>query len=185
MPDESAENKVSFIPFHAINEFMTSEYRIEIIRDVLFSINDLPEDQRNPIHKLTVRYVKIPGFRNSLKAPAQLRLRPTVDAFEKKPDLVAAILSAWAGLNAELGKLVYDLLLERGWEILPPDTDRRKIPGFLIVWPKSESFEEINRAFREKYPEVEVSDNDVALMTVWMSGRLPYQTSERTHHVHT
>ena len=175
IPEEKSEKKVSFLPFHAINEFMTSEYRLEVVRSTLAALPDLPEKFQNPINKLTGRLVKIPGFRHSLKAPTPLRIKPTVDAFEKSPDLVAAILSAWAEAHVGLQENVYALLQSRGWEILPIDAERARLPGFITVWPHGENFDVLNQAFNDMYPEAAASRNDVSLMVVWMSGRLPYQ----------
>ena len=177
-PEEKSEKKVSFLPFHAINEFMTSEYRLEVVRSTLSALPGLPEKYQSPINKLTGRLVKIPGFRHSLKAPAPLRIKPTVEAFEKSPDLVAAILSAWAEAHAELLENVYTLLQARGWDILPIDAERLRLPGFITVWPHGENFEVLNQAFKDMYPEAAASSNDVSLMVVWISGRLPYQFTE-------
>jgi hypothetical protein len=178
MPEEKGEKKVSFLPFHAINEFMTSEYRLEVVRSTLAALPDLPEKFQSPIDKLTGRLVKIPGFRHSLKAPTPLRVKPTVDAFEKSPDLVAAILSAWAEAHAGLRENVYSLLQARGWEILPIDAERARLPGFISIWPHGENFEVLSQAFREMFPVAAASSDDIALMVIWISGRLPYQFTE-------
>ena len=178
MPEEQGEKKASFLPFHALNEFMTPEYRLEVIRGVLSAQPGLPDSLRHPIDKLTGKLVKIPGFRNSLKAPTPLRIKPTVEAFEKSPNLVAAILSAWAENHADLREKVFTLLESRKWDILPINADRSKLPGFLTIWPQNENFDVLNQAFREIFPEFEAPNNDVSLMVVWLSGRLPYQFTE-------
>ena len=77
--------------------------------------------------------MQTPGFRNSAKAPVAKRVKPTAEAFTKSPHLVAAILSAWAAANVEFRQRVYDLLTERGWELLPVDADRAQLPGFPIL----------------------------------------------------
>lgn len=178
MPEDKSEKKVSFLPFHAINEFMTSEYRLEVVRSTLAALPELPEQYQNPINKLSGRLVKIPGFRHSLKAPTPLRIKPTVDAFEKSPELVAAILSAWAEVHTGLRENVFALLQARGWEILPIDAERLKLPGFITIWPQGENFEALSQAYSEMFPEAPASNDDIALMVVWISGRLPYQFTE-------
>ncbi len=175
MPATQSDRKISFLPFHALNEFMTSEFRQEVVRNTLAGLSDLPEHQRNAINKLTSKLVKIPGFRHSLKAPVSLRTRPTTEAFEKNPALVASIMAAWAESHADLRQKVYDLLQKRGWELLPLDADRTQLPGFLTVWPRGENFDGINHAFIDAYPGYLASSDDVSLMVVWLSGRLPYQ----------
>jgi hypothetical protein len=59
------------------------------------------------------------------------------------------------------------------WGILPLEADRTKLPGFLIYWPKGETFEVLYQSFSEKYPEAQVSLDEASLMAVWLSLRLP------------
>jgi hypothetical protein len=169
------DKEVSFFPFHAINEFMTDEYRDEVVRSVLLSYDSLSEEYRGRIDRNIKKNVQIPGFRNSSKAPAQLRVKPATDSFQKNPALVAAILSAWAELHTNLRQQVYDVLISRGWELLPVDADRTKVPGFLPKWPKGDDFEILYQAFTTTYPDIDPEMNDVSLMVVWLSGRLPYE----------
>jgi hypothetical protein len=169
---------VQFLPFHALNDFMRPDFRLEVVRTTLNALSDLPENFRSPIDRLTKKVVHVPGFRNSVKAPTPLKVRPMAEAFEKSPDLVAAILSAWAEVHTVLRQQVYDLLIARGWEVLPPETDRTKLPGFLTRWPKGEDFDVLNAAFEEKYPETKSNNDEISLMIVWLSSRLPYHLAE-------
>jgi hypothetical protein len=164
-----------YLPFHAINQFMRDDYRLSVIRSVLSALPSLPEEFRAPIDRLTKKTVRVPGFRNTVKAPVSIRVKPTVDAFEKSPQLVAAILSAWAAIYPELRQMVYDLLVSRGWEILPAEADRTKLPGFIPTWPRGEDFEILNKAFVEAYPDAQIENDDVSLMVVWLSVRLPFK----------
>jgi hypothetical protein len=171
------DNKTTqFLPFHAINEFMRDDYRAIVIRSTLHSLSGLPEEYRDPVDRLTKKNVQVPGFRISTKAPVPLRLKPTIDAFAKHPQMAAAIISAWAEVHNGLRTQVHDLLAARGWEILPPEADRTKLPGFIPSFPKEEDFEKLTTAFKEKYPTIEASDDDISLMIVWVGGRLPFQS---------
>jgi hypothetical protein len=167
--------KARFLPFHAINEFMRPDFRLAVVRAALQAAPSMPNDLRQPLDRLVKKVVRVPGFRDGSKAPTPLKVRPTAEAFEKSPDLVGAILAIWAQSNAELSQQVYDLLVEKGWEVLPVEANRAKLPGFMTVWPKGQGFEGLNQAFREKYPQVEASSDDISLMVVWVSGRLPYE----------
>jgi hypothetical protein len=167
--------KARFLPFHAINEFMRSDYRLTVVRAALQAAPSMPEDLRQPLDRLVKKVVKVPGFRDGSKAPTPLKVRPAAEAFEKSPDLVGAILAIWAQSKPELRQQVYDLLMEKGWEILPAEANRAKLPGFMTAWPKSQDFEALNQAFHQKYPAVEASSDDISLMVVWVSGRLPYE----------
>jgi len=172
------EEMTQFLPFHALNEFMRDDYRLEVIRTALSVLPNLPEEQREAVERLTRRLVQTPGFRNSAKAPVAKRVRPTAEAFAKNPQLVAAILAAWAQAHPELRQRVFDLLTERGWELLPVDADRTQLPGFFTQWPKDEDFEKINQAYTVKFPDLPASTDDVSLMVVWLSVSLPYDFDE-------
>ncbi|MCB9134721.1 MAG: hypothetical protein H6636_04790 [Anaerolineales bacterium] len=171
-----SKKEVSFLPFHALSHFMRDDFRQTVIRRTMNALSDLPDGLRANIDKQTKRFVTVPGFRNSVKAPVGLKIRAMNDAFEKRADLVGALLAGWVETHAELRQQVYDLLTERGWEVLPLDADRTKLPGFLTVWPANEDFEVLNEAYKAKYPdESEVTTDDVSLMAVWISTRLPLE----------
>lgn len=168
------EEQIAFLPFHALNEFMTDAYRQAVIRTVVSSLQKLPAELRSPIDRMTKQVVQVPGFRNSTKAPAAVKVRPMADAFTRSPQLVGATLAAWAELNSELRQQVFDLLTARDWEILPVDADRTQLPGFYPEWPEDEDFDQLNNAFKEKFPDSEAGSDDISLMCVWMSASLPY-----------
>ncbi len=168
------EEQIAFLPFHAINDFMNDGYRLAVVRAVITSLPRLPEDLRHPIDQMIKQSVTVPGFRNSAKAPAPVKVRPVAEAFVKYPQLVAAVIAAWAELNAGLRQQVYDLLVSREWDILPPEADRTQLPGFYPEWPAEEDFDTLNAAFKERYPDSQASSDDISLMCVWMSACLPY-----------
>lgn len=172
------DKTVEFIPYHAINEFMRDDYRTEVIRVTLSGLSDLSDDTRHSIDKLTRRYIQVVGFRNSSKAPVALRIKPSSEAFTKHSQFVSAILSAWTELHPELSEMVAQTLKNRNWEILPVEADRTKLPGFLSKWPQGENFELIQTAYRQNFPDSDAQDDDISLMVVWLSGRLPYVFEE-------
>lgn len=177
---QDPEKKVNFLPFHAINEFMTNEYRLEVVRSTLSALPRLPESVHEPIDRAIRKNVKIAGFRNSAKAPLALKLRPVAEAFEKSPTMVATILSAWADAHSDLRARIFDLLTNREWEMLPVEADRTRLPGFLTVWPGGQDFDTLNDVYNQTYPDFPAEKNDVSLMCVWLSNRLPYQFSDET-----
>ena len=188
--------KAEFLPFHAINEFMRADFRLSVIKEVLSALPKLPDAQRSTIDHLTRKLVKVPGFRSSDKAPVIVKTLPLSKSFEKSPELVGAILAAWADLHNELRQQIYALLTARNWNIfpateslnvetiatellqnwaiLPPELDRSKLPGFHIWWPKGEDFETLYNDFLTRHPDSDASLDQVALMTVWLTLRLPY-----------
>ena len=189
-----------YLPFHAINEFMRPDFRLSVLRDTLNALPNLSEEHNNRINRLTKKLVKIPGFRNSEKAPALMKVVPISKSFEKSPELVAAILSAWSEEHNELRSQVYDILKDMGWRylptdqpinmellspeqlkewpMLPPEVDRTKLPGFFIRWPKGDDFEKIYSQFTKTFPGTDVSIDKVSLMVVWLTMRLPYQIED-------
>lgn len=178
MSEQNPNEKAEFLPFHAINEFMRNDYRLTVVRNTLHGLPALPGKYSAPIDQLTKKFVRVPGFRNSVKAPARVKATPLAETFEKNPELVAAILNAWAELQHELRQQVFDLLKGRGWEVLPVEGDRTKFPGFLVRWPKDQNFETLNQAYKEAYPESKATNDDITLMLVWVSMRLPFKEEE-------
>ena len=170
----SEQSQVQFAPFSAINQFMLPEYRHTVIEAVLKQMPGLSSSRRTIINNLIRRYVKISGFRNSDLAPLPIKIRQSDAAFERHSDFIAQILSAWSELNPTLRQQVYDFLIARGWEVLPVDADRTKLPGFLVRWPEKETYDILGDAFHEKYPDQVIEENDIRLMVVWISGRLPF-----------
>jgi hypothetical protein len=172
------DKKIAFVPFHAINQFMMDDFRHEVIRTVFNGLNQLDGGKRGAYQALIRSVVKIPGFRNSINAPTLVKLKGANSAFEKSPIFVAQTISCWADLHGELRQRVYDLLVNRGWEIMPMEADRAKLPGFLPEWHPTDHYDVINQAFNELYPDDGSSENEVRLMTVWLSDRLPYDAKE-------
>lgn len=189
--------KAAFLPFHAINEFMRPDFRLTVIRDVLNNLPALPHEHSTEIANLTKRYVKIPGFRNSEKAPPLIKTMPMVKAFEKNPGFVSGVLSAWAEIHRELLLQVYEILKSRGWElseglsfsalkddftnkwpILPPEADRRLAPGFVPRWFKGEDFETLYGSYQKQYPDSSASVDQISLIAVWLTLRLPYTVED-------
>jgi len=166
----------STLPFHAINEFMRDDFRMEIIRKTLLALPSLSSEFREPIDRLTNRFIQVQGFRNSAKAPVGMRLKPSAETFKKNPEFARSIVSTWAAINPELIKQVSDLLVERNWQPMSAGNLNDQ-PGFLTTWPSGESFETVIIAFQEKYPDSTQNPDEVSLMVVWVSGRLPYNST--------
>jgi len=193
-------DELQFLPFHAINEFMRPDFRLLVIRETLSVLQSLSEDTSSTVNRLIHKQVKIPGFRNSEKAPSVVKVIPTGKIFEKSSDMVAAILMAWSESKDTLRQQVLDLLTGRGWKtfpdeiksiadisipktandwaILPAHVNRAKLPGFIIFWPKGEDFETLYDHFNKLYPDSSASMDQVSLMVVWLTLRLPYNITE-------
>ncbi len=168
------DKQAQFFPFHAINEYMLPDYRLHVIQTVFGKFDRLPGERRSALNGLVKRYIQVPGFRNGTLAPAGIKARAAVPVFERRPELVAQILQGWSELYPELRQKVYDFLKAREWELLPPEADRSKLPGFLPTWPKGQDYDVLGQAFAEMFPDETVAENDLRLMIVWLANRLPY-----------
>jgi len=171
-------NKAEFFPFHGINEYMLPDYRLHVIQMVFLKLDQLPGERRSAINGLVKKHVQVPGFRNSTQAPAGIKGRSAISTFERRPEFTAQILQGWSELNPALRQKVYEFLKAREWELLPPEADRTKLPGFLVEWPKGQDYDVLGAAFNEMYPGLEYAENDLRLMIVWLAGRLPYDMYE-------
>ncbi len=170
------EQRIRYLPFHSINEFMLPEYRQAVIQSVLTQMDKLSSERRGAINNGIKRYVQAPGFRNSAQAPVGVKTRGSVAPFERRPDFTAQMLQAWSELHPELRQQVYELLQERGWEqLLPAEADRTKLPGFMVTWPKQDTYDALDAAFAAKFPGQTFEPYDMRLMVVWLGNRLPYE----------
>ena len=172
------DKEIQFFPFHAVNEFMRDDYRYEVLRSTLAGAASLSKGTGSSLNRLVKQLVQVPGFRNSAQAPVIIKAKNAASVFEKNPAFVAIVLSAWAELHYTLGSQMHDMLSQHGWKILPLDADRTRMPGFMLHWPKEDDFDALYKAFREAYPDCESGDDDLGLMAVWISGRLPYEMVE-------
>ncbi|MHB0923245.1 MAG: hypothetical protein ACYC3H_04700 [Bellilinea sp.] len=173
------EKRAQFIPFNAVNEFLLPEYRLKIIQQAFAEFNTLPEERQAAINRLVKKLVQVSGFRNSIQAPAPVKARAAVSTFEKSAGFAAQIMGAWHDLHPDLAQKIYDLLKSRGWELLPLEADRSKLPGFLTRWLKEETFEVLDDAFAVMYPGDEAHEYDINMMIAWLSGRLPVEMVEK------
>jgi len=172
------DKKARFLPFHAINEYMVNDYRQLVIQSVLGNFNKLSEERQRKINSLIKNYVRIQGFRNSSVAPLPLKINGCIETYKKSHEFVAQVLSAWSEINSETKKTIFSFLEERSWKLLPIDVDRSLLPGFMLEWPTEDSFENLIDSFRVTYPDYPLSDDDISLMIVWLSNRLPYEMVE-------
>lgn len=170
--------KAKFLPFHAINEYMLDNYRQLVIQSVLGNFSKLSEERQRKINLLIKNHVRVQGFRNSAVAPLPLKINGCIDTYKKSHEFVAQVLSAWSEINSETKKTIFRFLDERSWKLLPIDVDRSLLPGFMLEWPKEDPFEILIDSFRETYPDYPLSDDDISLMVVWLSNRLPYEMVE-------
>jgi hypothetical protein len=165
--------EISYLPFHVINEFMVSSYRLAVLQWVLERQQTISPEHSKAIHLTLKSALKVPGFRNASLAPLPLKIRNSEVVFEKSPDFTKHVLAAWAETHPELAEKAYAFLVKREWKVLPLEFDRSRVSGFLPTWPKNDDFEVVTTAFLEEYPEYAEQSDDATLMLVWICNRLP------------
>jgi hypothetical protein len=167
-------NKTQFLPFNALNEFMRDDYRNSVIQEVFTSFEKLDKEQTIRINRLFAKGVQIPGFRNSSMAPTAVKIRHANSIFEKSAEFVALVVNCWSQLHSPLKEAVYKLLDDKNWKPLPMEADRSLLPGFQVDWPKGDSFVTMIQLLRQNTPDIVETDDNISLMIVWMSNKLPY-----------
>ncbi len=163
----------SSLPLISLNVFLLPDFRREILTTVLYQKDDLSPDNTQELRQAIREFVKISGFRNPLAAPQALQVRAMESPFEKESRFVKAILSSWADINSDLQAKVQAVLPELGFEPndqapLYPDPEN----AFAVGWPEDLSFEKLADLVKQK-TETDASSNEISLMTVWLTGRLP------------
>ena len=172
--ENKGEKYVEYLPFNAVNEFMRDDYRSVILSEVMTHLESLPEELRKDLSRLISKFIKIPGFRNSAMAPAAMKARNAVNLFQKSGAFAGTVIESWTSLHPELKSGIWTVLNERGWEPLPLDANRTKLPGFQIHWPKTDTFEVLQGETKKANPSLTETDDDISLMAVWVGNRLPY-----------
>jgi len=174
------DRHVKFLPWSAINAFMLPDFQLEVLTAVLGNYEALTSEYRTSLNQMIKQGVQLNGFRNATLAPLPIKARGAITLFEKNANFASLVLSAWCSLFPVLQEAVFSILTQHQWMILPLDADRRKLPGFFPQWPKEEEFDVLIADFREQYPNLpDFTDNQISLMSVWISGRLPYELAEK------
>lgn len=168
------EKKAPFLPFHAVNEFMRDDYRLSILQEVMTHLEDCDKDKIMRINRLFVKAVQIPGFRNSSLAPVAVRIKHSVDLFKKSPEFSALMIECWSERHQVLKQAVWQILDAKNWKPLPTQADRTQLTGFMVNWPKGDTFDHLSKLINESNPEMNESDDNISLMVVWVGNKLPY-----------
>lgn len=169
--------EIEYLPFKAINVFIESEYLRKTLKSILKNINSLPKEDRISFGNSFREYVNILGFRNPLRAPLTLQVNAFIKAFEEKDEVVPFTLSTWTKINSDFANKVKSWLESEGWDQLSLEKDFNENEGFLNKWPDGLSFEKIIEDFEKAHPDLDFDQDDLILMVLWISGRLPEEDS--------
>lgn len=173
-----SDKQIEYFQFHAINEFMVDDFKRLVLKSVFSGFEKLPSEWQKKLNSEVKTKINVSGFRNSALAPVGLKVRAALKPFENDPNFVGVVLQSWLILHNDLAIIVKNLLEGRGWEILSVDADRTELPGFMTRWPEKEDYQIVLDAFHKENPDSSASDDDISLMCVWLSTRLPYLVKE-------
>jgi hypothetical protein len=174
----SDNKKTQFLPFHAVNEFMRDDFRLVILQEVFLNLEKGDKEQLIHINRLFSKGVQIAGFRNSSQAPLAVKIRHSISLFERSAEFSALILQNWSQLHLSLRNDIWQILDRKDWKPLPVEVDRSLLPGFMVDWPKGDTFETFITAYRETARDSTESDDNICLMVVWLGNKLPYGLNE-------
>lgn len=164
-------------PMIALNVYLLPEFRQDILRTVVSGVSDLPEELRHAVIAAIRDEVKVSGFRNPFSAPHSVLVRRMETVFLKQSRFVKVILKAWAGLHQDIELAVSPVIRALSFQKndqQPEYPDPEK--AFLTGWPENLTYEKLTELIRAQDPKITAGTDDLALMTVWLSGCLPDPT---------
>ncbi|MFU8825909.1 MAG: hypothetical protein ACNA70_00280 [Brevefilum sp.] len=162
-----------YLPFIAINVFMQRDYLEKVTKEIIEGIGTLSKEEQIAFNGFFRKHITILGFRNPLRAPLSLQVNAYASAFEKNEDVIPYTLSKWARIKSELAEKVKAWLDSEGWEELVVERTIEDHQGFASDWPDDLTFESIEEKFKEANPKEEFLRDDLVLMVLWISGKLP------------
>ncbi|MEA3326044.1 MAG: hypothetical protein U9R53_01850 [Chloroflexota bacterium] len=169
---------IEYLPYKAINVFINHEYLEQLLESVLKGYNKLPKQKQIAFVKQFRQHVNVLGFRNAIRAPLSLQINAYISAFEEKNDVVPFTLSTWAELNPNLASEVENWLEAEGWNVLNRERDFIETEGFLANWPSKLTYDKLVKNFKKAKPNVKHNRDDLILMVLWISGKLPPELSD-------
>jgi len=165
------------LPYKAINVFIEEDYLQKVLEIVLSSLSKMEKGDRISFINDFKQYVSVLGFRNPIRAPLTIQVKAYLSAFEAKDEVIPFTLSAWAKLNAALADLVKNYLDSEGWKELMIERKFNEGDGFLNDWPEKLTFDKLVKNFKKANPDADFSRDDIILMALWISGKLPDEQS--------
>ncbi len=166
------------LSYKAINVYIEQDYLEKVMRDILTGVKKLPKQDQINFSRFMRQYVTILGFRDPSRAPLPLQVNALMKAFEEKDEVVPVTLSVWAKIHKKLAKQVKDWLDGEGWKDLATEREYEEDGGFAADWPKKLTFDKLVKDFQKAAPDAKFDRDDLILMVLWVSGKLPKDQSD-------
>jgi hypothetical protein len=167
-----------YLPYKAINVFVERDYLNQILEETLMGKSKLSKKEQIQFANQLKHYVNVLGFRNPTIAPLPLQVRALRSAFVEKDEVIPFILSTWVKININFAEKVKTWLVKNQWKNLAYEREYQETEGFLISWPDDLTFDNIVKKYKKDHPEEDFDRNDLILMVIWLSGRLPREDSQ-------
>jgi hypothetical protein len=164
-------------PYKSINVFIDHNYLQDILETILVEIKQLSKEEQIEFSRTFRQNVKVFGFRNPTQAPLPLQVKSYVEAFEEKEEIIPVSLTFWTKINHGLAQKVKLWLEKKGWDGLELERNFNESEGFLSDWPDELTLEKLISEFNKDHPDHKFNENDIILMVLWISGKLPFRDS--------
>lgn len=164
---------IETIPFKAINVYINDDYLETVLKSVLTGYKKLPKQAQIEFTVFLRKYVTVLGFRDPSRAPLSLQINALAKAFEGKDEVVPYVLSIWTKVNKKLAGKVQSWLKDQGLKNLATEREYSEGAGFTQDLPKKFAFDKLEKAFAKAEPDTKFDRDDLILMVLWISGRLP------------
>jgi len=163
------------MPFKSINVYIERDYLEKVAKTVLEGFGKLSKEEQIQFSQNFRKYVNVLGFRNPLRAPLSMQVNAYATAFEEKDEVIPFSLTTWAKVNLALANKVKSWLESEGWEDLVLARDFEEDSGFVTDWPDDISFDQIEEKFQKAHPDFKFTRDDLILMVLWITGKLPIE----------
>jgi hypothetical protein len=163
------------LPFKSINVYIEREYLEKVVKNILEGVGKLNKEEQVRFSQNFRKYISVLGFRNPLRAPLSLQVNAFASAFEGKDEVIPFSLTTWSKVNSELADKVQSWLESEGWEDLALARDFEEDNGFVLDWPDDLSFDQVEKNFQKAHPDFEYDRDDLILMVLWITGKLPIE----------
>lgn len=164
---------IETIPFKAINVYINEDYLESVLKSVLTGYKKLSKKAQIEFTVFLRKYVTVLGFRDPSRAPLPLQVNALAKAFEEKDEVVPYVLSTWTKVNKKFTGQVKSWLEDQGLKNLATEREYAEGTGFTQDLPKKYGFDKLEKGYKKDNPESKFDRDDLILMVLWISGRLP------------
>ena len=98
--------KADSLQIREIFGFMNPEYREAVVRHAIDSRDKVPTETRRSLDSSIREYIRVDGYKNTDRAPAQYLREPVIKKVTLSDKLAGTVLKVWAESHDALGDVV-------------------------------------------------------------------------------